>query len=216
MFGRKKIAMIVAEFVGTFTLATVVLVVSRQIELSYFTAIAAGAAVGVMVLALGAVSGAHLNPAVTVGMWTLKKIQTTQAVVYVLAQMLGGAFALAYAEYLLRVNIRNQAGSEFDARVFVAEVVGTLIFTFGIAAAVYQGYEGLRKAVTVGASLTAGILVASLGSLAALNPAVAMGINAWSFTYIAAPIVGAILGMNLYAQLLAPSLPGVKQVRKRK
>ncbi len=204
MFGRTKVGMLVAEFIGTFTLATVVLVVSRQIELSYFTAVAAGSALAAIVLAIGAVSGAHVNPAVTLGMWTLRKIQTTQAVVYVAAQMLGGAFALAYVEFLLRINIHNQAASEFDVRVFVAEVVGTLVFTFGIAAAVYQGYEGLRKAVTIGASLTAGILIASVGSFGALNPAVAMGVNAWSFVYVTAPLVGAIVGMNLYGQLFVP------------
>ncbi len=215
MFGRRKIAMILAEFIGTFALATVVLVVSRQFAVSYFTAVAAGATLALMVLVVGAVSGAHINPAVTIGLWTQKKIENTQAVVYVAAQMLGGAIALAYVEYLLKVDFRNQAASDFSTRVFVAEVVGTLIFTFGIAAAVYQGYEGLRKAATIGASLTAGILVASVGSLGVLNPAVALGINAWSFTYVVAPIVGAVIGMAAYSQILAPSV-GARPVKKRK
>lgn len=215
MFGRKKIAMILAEFLGTFTLATVVLVVSRQFQVSYFTAVAAGATVAMLVLVIGAVSGAHLNPAVTIGLWTQKKIETAKAAVYIAAQMLGGAVALAYVEYLLRVDFPNQAASEFSTRIFVAEVVGTLIFTFGLAAAIYQGYQGLRQAVTIGASLSAGILIASVGSLAVLNPAVAVGLNAWSFTYFVAPIVGAILGMTAYAQVLAPSA-GARPVKKRR
>ena len=215
MFGRNKIAMIVAEFLGTFSLATAVFVAGKQIDLTFFTALVAGGTAAAMVLAIGSVSGAHINPAVTIGMWTLKKIQTGQAVVYLAAQMLGGAVAWRFTEYMLDGRLPNSVGSEFDMRVFVAEAVGTLVFTFGIAAAVYQGYKGVLQAVTIGTSLTVGIFLAAIGSNGLLNPAVALGIQSWNFTYVAAPVLGSIIGMNLYAQLFAPNLAGVKPVKKR-
>ncbi len=216
MFGRKKIAMVVAEFLGTFSLASAVLAMSGRTAFPFFAAAMAGATLGLMVLAIGSVSGAHINPAVTIGMWTLRKIETTVAVVYIVAQLLGGAVAWRFNEYLLDTPLKNIAGAKFDWRVFTAEAVGTFIFTFGIAAAVYQGYKGLRQAVAIGGSLTLGVLVATFASNGALNPAVALGIHSWSFTYVAAPVLGSIIGMNLYAQLFAPALGLVRVPAKSK
>ena len=102
----------------------------------------------------------------------------------------------------------------FDMKVFVAEAIGAFVFTFGIAAAVYQGYKGLRLATTIGASLTLGILIASIASNGVLNPAVALGIQSWSFSYVAGPILGAILGMNIYAMLFTDAPVKVKAAKK--
>ncbi len=221
MFGRKKIAIVVAEFLGTFSLASAVLAMAGRTSFPFFPAVMAGGTLGLMVLAIGSVSGAHINPAVTVGMWTLRKIGTTSAAVYIVAQLLGGAVAWRFNEYLLNSPLKNIAGDKFDWRVLIAEAVGTFVFTFGIAAAVYQGYKGLRQAVAIGGSLTLGVLIATFASNGALNPAVALGINSWSFAYVAGPLLGSILGMNLYAQLFAPTLGLVtvsskKTTKKRK
>ena len=97
MFGKEKVSMVGAEFVGTFMLATAVLVVSNMFgagTAAWYTAVSAGAALALIVAKLGHVSGAHVNPAVTIGMWTLKRIPTTSAVVYIASQLLGGAAAL--------------------------------------------------------------------------------------------------------------------------
>ncbi len=213
MFGRKKVAAIVAEFLGTFSLACAVLIMTKQINLTFFSAIVAGVTLGLMVLVIGSVSGSHINPAVTLGLWTLRKVETTTAIVYILAQMLGGAVAWRFSEYMLNTDLPSIANTAFDARVLVAEIVGTLVFTFGVASAVFQGYKGLRQAVTIGSSLTVGILIASLGSNGVLNPAVALGIQSWNISYVVGPILGAIIGMNLYAQLFAPTLSLVTKVR---
>ena len=55
-----------------------------------------------------------------------------------------------------------------------------------------------------------GILVASTASNGILNPAVALGIRSWNFVYVAGPVLGAIIGMNLYAQLFADRPTRVK------
>lgn len=216
MFGRKKIAMLVAEFMGTFVLTSAVYAVLLQRLPVLFVAMAAGTTLGLVVLTVGALSGAHINPAVTLGLWTLRKIESTRAIVYIAVQMLGAAAAWRLNEYLLQDSLQSLKVGDFDWHVLIAELVGTLVFTFGIAAAVYQGYKGLKLAITIGASLGLGVLIASIGSNAVLNPAVAMGIRSWGFAYIAGPLLGAIIGMNLYAQLFAPALGLVKTVKKRK
>lgn len=215
MFGRKKVAALTAEFLGTFSLACAVLVMAKQINLTFFPAVVAGGTLALMVLVIGSVSGAHINPAVTIGLWTLRKIASTTAIVYVFAQMLGGAVAWRFSEYMLNTDLPSIANTTFDARVLVAEIVGTLVFTFGIASAVYQGYTGLRQAVTIGTSLTLGILIAALGSNGVLNPAVALGVQSFNITYVAGPVIGSILGMNLYSQLFAPTLGLSTKVRAK-
>jgi glycerol uptake facilitator-like aquaporin len=203
---RSKIAMVVAEFLGTGILATAVINVARsQIGIGYFVAFSAGIAFLLLTLVFGATSGAHFNPAVTIGMWTLRKIQTLQALAYIAAQMLGGLAAWRLAEYFTHQKLTNIAGKSFDWRILVAEMLGTLVFTMGIAAAVYQKYEGGKLAATVGAALFAGVVIASLASNATLNPAIALANQSWGRAYIFGPIIGSVVGMNLYALLFAPA-----------
>lgn len=204
MFGQSKIAMIVAEFIGTFSLASVVLAMTGRTSFPYFAAIAAGATLGLFSLLVAAKEWAQLNPAITVGLWTLRKIETTKAVVVIAAQFLGGAVAWRLNEYLLNTTIKSTANAKFDWRIFVAEAVGTLVFSYGVVAALQRGYEGFEKAFTVGASLAVGIMIASFASNGLLNPAVALGVHSWSFVYVAAPVLGAVVGMNLYMLLNAP------------
>jgi len=87
MLNKKKIAMVVAEFLGTGALATIVLTVSKStIGIPYFVAIAAGLTIGAMTLVFGGVSGAQFNPAITIALWSARRIQSAKAIVYVAAQ----------------------------------------------------------------------------------------------------------------------------------
>ena len=201
---REKLAPLVAELIGTFILTFAVLSVSKSaIGIPYFVAIGAGLTLAILVFTIGATSGAHVNPAVTFGLWSLKKIDTLKAGLYIIAQFMGAAFAWKLYTYLVSNTIPNIAGKEFDWKIFVAEMVGTLVFTFGIAAAVYQKYEGGKLAATIGGSLIIGIVVASAISNGVVNPAVALGIQSWSKEYVIAPLVGALIGFNLYAFVFA-------------
>lgn len=202
---RSRIAMLVAEFLGTAVLATVAINISRsQIGIGYFVAIGVGATLALLVLALGPASGGHFNPAVTIGMWTLRKIQTVPAIAYIAVQMLGGLAAWQLATYFVGDDLRSIAGNVFDWKVLVAEAVGALVFTFAISAAVYNKYEGGRAAALIGGGLFMGVIVASLASNAILNPAVALANQSWGRAYIFGPIIGAVIGMNLYVLLFAP------------
>ncbi len=208
MLGRRKIAMIVGEFLGTGVLTLIVLSVAKSsVGFPYFIALAAGLAVAIMTMAVGAVTGGHFNPAITFALWTARKVKSSKAIVYIAAQLLGGASA--YLLYTYFVGQHWQNSGHYDAKVMVAEAVGAIVFGFGVASAVYQRYDGGRAALTVGFSLTLGILIASTASSAFLNPAVALGARSWGWgTYVLGPVLGAVIGVNLY-NLLFASTPAV-------
>ncbi|HSX27267.1 MAG TPA: aquaporin [Patescibacteria group bacterium] len=217
MFGREKIAIIIGEFLGVAVLTSSILAMTGRTDFPFFSAIAAGLAMGLMTILLAPHSGGHINPAVTIGLWTLKKVETTVAVVMIAAQMLGGLAAWRLNEYFLNTKLSDTAGKTFNWRVFVAEAVGTFVFTWGVAAAVSRKYEAGMKAVVVGGSLLLGILVASFASNGILNPAVAAGVRSWSWAYATAPIVGSIVGMNLYTMVFeaAPAKSKNRGSRKK-
>lgn len=215
MFGKRKIAMIVAEFLGAAILAMAVYSMLARTSFPLFSGVAAGVTLAILVMVIGSVSGAHVNPAVTLGLWTIRKVSTSRAVVYIIAQMLGGLAAWGLIRYFLGHSINSIADSKFNWKIAVAEMVGTFIFTFGFAAAVYQKLDSDRKGLIIGGSFLLGILVASLASNGILNPAVALGIQSWSWTYAVSPLIGGVVGMNIYS-LLFTDLPAEKVTNRTK
>jgi len=199
MFRKNKLAMLVGEFLGTTALTLIVLAISHsQLSLSYFIATAAGLMVALMTLALAGISGAVFNPAMTIGLWTVRKLRTLQALSYLVVQLAGGAVAWQLFEYLTKLSGIHNTGT-YSARVLVAEVIGTFVFSFVWAAAIYQRFNLLSKAAAIGGGLTVGSLVASLGSSGFVNPAVALGLHQWGWgTYVLGPVLGAVIGFNLY------------------
>jgi glycerol uptake facilitator protein len=211
MFGRNKVATLVAEFLGTGVLTLVILSVQRStIGIPYFVALAAGLAAATLVVALGRATSAHLNPAVTLALWTVRQVRTLDALALVVVQLLGAW--VTYYLYTFFVNSSFQPiGGHYASRVLAAEAVGGLVLGLGWAAAVYHNYLTSYKAVTVGAAYALAIIVASSASIGLINPAVALGARAWDFwgsmgwgTYAAGPVLGAIVGVNLYSWLFAP------------
>lgn len=205
MFERKKIAMLVAEFLGTAILTAVVLAVAKSnLGYTYFVALAAGLVVAAGTMVFGAASGAHFNPIVTIGLLTVRRIEPTPAILYVAAQLLGGVAAYFLFSYLVTPANLDNVG-EYNSRVLVAESVGAFVFSLGWAAALYHKLEAPKAAFVVGASLALGIIVASVASAGLLNPAVALGTKNWIWgTYVLGPLLGGIVGFNLYALLFAP------------
>lgn len=202
---RSKVAVLLAEFLGTAVLATAAINISRsQIGIAYFVALGVGLTLAVLILALGKFSGAHFNPAVTIGQWTIRKIGTLKAISYLAVQMLGGLAAWQLANYFSGREIQSIAGNEFDWKVLVAEAIGTFVFTFAFAAAIYQNLEDGKKTALIGGGLTIGIFTASLASNAVLNPAIALANQSWAVAYVVGPIIGAVIGFNLYVLFFAP------------
>jgi len=225
MLSKEKMGMIVAEFIGTALLTSIVLVVANMFgtgTATWYVALSAGVTLAVIVGMFGRVSGAHVNPAVTIGLWSQKQVETTNAIVYVATQLLGGAVALSFYNYMTGGEVLAAGSSTFIWSVFWAELVGAAVFGMGIAAAVSQKLEGYFAAFTIGMSLTMGALIASVataGSTIAssgfLNPAVALGNNAWDKTLVIAPIMGMVIGMFVYMAYLAPATAPVAKKRKK-
>ena len=209
MFSRNKVAMLVAEFLGTGVLTLVVVSVQRStIGVPYFVALAAGLAAAVMMLVFGRATGAQLNPGLTIGLWTARRVRTLEAVAMVASQLLGGFLAGLLYRYFTNGTVAA-IGGKFDSRVLVGEAVGMAIFAMAAAAATYHFYSESKKAAVYGGGLALGMIAASAASAGILNPAIALGANAWVWaTFVLGPVLGGIIGVNLYGLLFAPAVVG--------
>lgn len=207
---RRRIAMLVAEFFGAALLTTVVLTLAKaQESAAYFVALAVGLTVAALILTVGAVSGGHFNPAISLGLWTVRRSSAMRTVSYIAAQLLGGAAAYWLYTYFMDSSLINTG--QFEGRILLAETLGTMILAMGVAAAVFNRHETGKAAATVAVALAIGVIVASIASGGLLNPAVALGAGAWVWgTYVLGPILGAVIGFNLYALLFAPEKEVVK------
>ncbi|MDB5164477.1 MAG: major intrinsic protein [Candidatus Saccharibacteria bacterium] len=206
MFGRRRIATVVAEFLGTGALTLLVLSVQRStIGVPFFVALAAGVTLALMVFTIGNKSGGFFNPAITLGLWTARRVSTVNALLFVAAQLLGAWGAYYLYTYFVN-NALQPVGGHFTGRILVAEAVGTGIFAFGVAAAVYRGVSSAVLASFAGVALMVGMVAASAASIGLLNPALALGARAWVWgTYVLGPVLGAVIGVNLYGLLFAES-----------
>lgn len=194
----------IAEAIGTFALSFIVLeAVSLKGAVPLPVPVIAGLTLGLFVYTIGSLSGCHINPSVTLGLLSIKKISIKDGAGYIIAQCAGAVGAVLLAQVF--VIVRPLAGDlfAFDLTVFCAEVLGTFFFTFGIASVVYGKAKEQMSGIVVGLSLLLGVLIASFaGSAGILNPAVAFALNAISITYVLAPIVGSIIGFQTYTYLV--------------
>jgi glycerol uptake facilitator-like aquaporin len=193
---------LIAEGLGTFTLVL-------AIQLSLFgsipflsTPVIAALVLALFVYTIGSKSGCHINPAVTLGLWSINKVKTNEAVSYIIAQLIGAGLAAVLLSTI-------EGGALYFEIVpdswmtFFAEVAGALFFGFGIAAVVYNKVRDDMNGLVIGGSLLVGIILAAgLGSSGVLNPAVALSIGAVDLGYVFGSIVGVMLGMNLYRRFI--------------
>lgn len=184
-----------AELLGTFSLSLAV-IVAVHAGGPIAVPLVAGLTLGLFVYSLGHISGAHFNPAVTLGAWTVGKVKHHDALFYIIAQFIGAALAMMLAT-------NSGAGINLivanTGAIALAEIIGTFFFTFGIAAVLYGKTPAVMSGLAIGASLTLGVVIASaLGSNGILNPAVALALGSFNMMYLIGPIVGSILGMNVY------------------
>ena len=208
---KKMYAMLATELIGTALLTLVVLAVkSSAIGIAYFIALAIGLAyTGLIFFANFEEEQANarwipqFNPALTVALWTVKKIKTLELLLNVVMQFLGAYLAYLLFSYLINNKLPNIA-AQYSTRTLVAEAIGTFIFVLVVAASVYKNYVGTVAAAVGGAAYAVGVLVASSASNALINPAVALGVHSFSWTvYVLGPVVGAIIAINLYSLLYA-------------
>lgn len=190
----------IAEFVGTLALTLAVILSINTTSIA--TPVIAGLVLALFVYSIGNISGAHLNPAVTIGAFSIGKISLERTNFYLVSQFLGAGGAMFIA-YLFKIPIPVTV-TNLSWLAFSAEIVGAFFFTFGIASVVYNKTPHDASGAVIGGSLLLGITIAAaLGSSGIINPAVALGLGAFNFAYLFGPIIGSILGMNVYKYLAA-------------
>jgi glycerol uptake facilitator-like aquaporin len=220
MFGKQKLAALVAEFLGTGILTLVSLKVLYSLGVPFFVAMGVGVALAMLVFVFVARSWGYFNPAITLAMVTVRKIDALTGLLYIVVQLLG-----AWAAYGVYTYMMNGSPSElttsFNWQSVTVQAVGTGIFAVGIAAAVYQAVSRTAAAAFVGVSLFVGMLVAltvsvspltGQGSIVSgfLNPAVSLGVRGWNIwgslgwgVSVLGPVIGAVVGLNVYKYLFA-------------
>lgn len=203
MFSRARAAVLAAEYIGTATLVMVALVLTETTGVSYFIGTSLAVALAALVLVFGAISGGHFNPAITFGMWTARRISTLRAVTYVAAQLLGGMTAWQLYQYFTDKNIAAKAVT-YSTPMWLAEAVGTFVLALGFASAASRMFDALSSAIVYSASFFVGIMIAATASAAYLNPAISLGLRGWGTVYVLGPLVGGLVGINLYTLLFSP------------
>ncbi len=188
-----------AEFLGAFGLALAV-TMSVVLEFGLPTPLIAGVTLGLFVYTVGSISGAHLNPAITIAMLAHKKIEVKDAFFYIVLQLLGG-FA-AFGLVLLLNGEPAFVPVDGSFLTFVAEALGAAFLAFGVIAVVFGNVDDDMAGVVICGSLFIGAMIASVQSNGVLNPAVALGLDSVSLAYVLGPIVGALVGSALYRVLV--------------
>lgn len=164
-----------------------------------------GLIVMAMIYALGDVSGAHFNPAVTLGFWFARRLTKVEVLPYIASQCAGALAASA----LLKVLFRHQTmGATVPAHAisqsFVLEIVLTCVLMFVILCVSDGACEtGLMAGAAIGATvgleaLFAGpISGASMNPARSLAPALVSGELSLLWIYLLAPTLGALIAVPI-------------------
>lgn len=196
-----KLRLLLAEGMGTFILSYTVLATDTRFSTgtaSWYIALTAGLSLMLVIVLFGHISGAHVNPAVTIAMWTLKKIDSATAIVYVSTQLLAGAIALYVFNSVAAEPLASTGNGTFYGSVFLNEAIGSAVLAIGIAAVLAKKAGSLSAAAMVGASFSIGSILASINAPGFLNPALALAHNSWDKTVVIASVIGMIAGVNMY------------------
>jgi MIP family channel proteins len=218
---------LLAEFIGTFAFvfigAGAAAVVGTGVGLPGIAAVAFahGLAIMAFAFAFGAVSGGHMNPAVTVGVLAAGAMNLGEAIGYVISQLIGGvAGALLLRTVLggvatglgtpaLAHNLALGATSLTitPAAGFIVEALLAFFLVMVVLSTAVAGRAGNLAPLAIGMTLTFNILMGGALTGAPFNPARALGPmvatgkfdDAW--LYLLAPIVGAIVAAILHTGL---------------
>lgn len=164
------IGAMVAEFVGAF------LLMAAYVEMQASPLFVAFA-IGGVVLIVGGVSGAHVNPAITVGAWVTRKMNWLYAIGYIVAQLLGATVAYLVLNTFLHANGPTAAQLTAGATaptllhaadivknkewyLFFTELLGTGILALGVATALRQRKNKIVAALSVAFALSTALYIA--------------------------------------------------------
>jgi MIP family channel proteins len=201
---------LLAEFIGTFALIFIGAGAGALGDGGLVgVALAHGLVIVGFAYAYGHISGTHINPAVTLGVWAAGKIDTVRALAYVAVQLLGGivgAFALSWVlgERRGGLGATVLADGVSPTQGLVLELILTFFLVNTIMNAGISGKATIPAGLAIGLTLTFCILMggpltgASLNPARTLGPALATGNFADIWLYFVGPIAGAVLAGLLY------------------
>ncbi len=212
---------LVAEAIGAFTLVFAgvgsIIISAGTVQGSNLVpiALAHGLAIGLMVVAFGHISGGHFNPAVTIGFWVTRRIETILGAAYVIAQLAGaiiGAIAVATLFPDAQSDLANLGTPALgtDTTVVQAIVIEAILTAFLVTVIFGSAVAAVPpKLAGLGIGLVISLDVLAAGPLtgAAMNPARALGpalVNgSWDdhLVWWIGPIVGSVVAALIYHYL---------------
>lgn len=217
-----------AEFIGTFYLCFVgisaIICTHPPISKEYGLlgiALAHGLALSVVVCAFGGLSGAHFNPAITLGMIATRKICPFLAIKYIFSQLSGATLAAFICKSVFDTGAVQMAKLGIPLPGEGVETVTVLLIEFLLTFLLMTAIFGVAmdprgKAVSIGGfaiglTVTSNILAADSLTGASMNPARSLGpaliLGHWEHhgLYWIAPIAGSIAAALLYDRFLLPT-----------
>nr|XP_004649875.1 aquaporin-2 [Jaculus jaculus] len=188
-------------------------------------AMAFGLGIGTLVQTLGHISGAHINPAVTVACLVGCHVSFLRAVFYVAAQLLGAVAGAAILHEITPVEIRGDlAVNALNNNTTAGQAVTVELFlTLQLVLCIFASTDDRRgdnlgsPALSIGFSVTLGHLLGiyftgcSMNPARSLAPAVVIGKFDDHWVFWIGPLVGAILGSLLYNYVLFPSTKSLQE-----
>lgn len=215
---------LIAEAIGTMTLILVGVMAISVGKFAYNDsglvgiALAHGIAIAVMVSATAAISGGHLNPAVTLGLWVAKKIDSKLAGLYIISQLIGASIGAILGKIMLPSTFGNpnilgipalhQAVSPLQGSLL--EAVGTFFLIFVVLGTLVDSKAPKVGGLFIGLTITMDILWYGPLTGAAINPArwfgpaLITGNFANAEVWTLGPIIGGMLAGAIYAYLWSP------------
>ncbi len=210
-----------AEFIGTFTLIFIGAgsIMNGKADL-LGVALAHGLAIAIMVSAFAAISGAHFNPAVSLGMLVTRRIDGKTFLSYVVAQLAGASVAALILRYIFgwSTDAGKSLGSAAVAaglsptKAMIAEAIGTLLLVaviFGVAVD-KRGTFNAVAGFPIGLMISLDILLMGPLTGATVNPArwfgPALVSGSWanSWVWIVGPLLGGAVAALSYDKIFAP------------
>ncbi|MBI2327029.1 aquaporin [Candidatus Curtissbacteria bacterium] len=196
-----------AEFLGTFVF---VLIASGSVLTNVFygnvgilgIALATGLSLTAMIYATSPFSGGHLNPAVTLALWLVQKIESSRAIFYIAAQTAASFCAAAtllfiYGDRALKFTIGAPSVVVSEQVALVIEVVLTSVLVFVVfATMIDKAGEKTTGPLAIGLVVVVATIMAGPLSGAVLNPARVLGpmILTKTYAYLAIYMVGPAMG----------------------
>jgi aquaporin Z len=206
----------IAEIIGTFALifcGTGAIIINQQTGgvISHAGVAATwGLIVAAMIYTVGDISGAHLNPAVTIAFWVAKTFPAKEILPYIISQGIGAFLASFTLHYLFPSN--DTLGASLPAgtamQSFVLELILTFLLMFTIIHVAKGSKEqGMFAGIAIGSvvlleAMFAGpICGASMNPIRSLSPALVSGHLEHLWVYLSAPTLGAVLAVLVWKGL---------------